>query len=259
MKAKVFFATKCLVSAWLVLVSIVPFFYLVALSFRDREGVLSLQQYYDVFLGTSAYLLRFWVTLLLCACIVAGQVFVTVLAGYAFAKLRFPGRRVVFFLLLVLMVLPLQVTLVPNYVVMDRLGLLDTYPSLMLPAIFAPLGTFILTQSFKSVPDSVIEAAKLDGANQWEIIWQIAAPANKSGLVSVALLSFLDAWSMVEQPVAYIKDYQRYPLAVALSYADAADPAVQLVCCLLVLLPPAFLFLYFHEELTEGIALAEVR
>ena len=240
--------------AWVfAFISIAPFVYVLALSFLTPKGV-TFGYYYDVFLGTSQYLLRFWKSLLICLAIVAGQLIVSVLAGYGFAKCDFPGKNILLFILMILMVLPWQVTLAPNYIMLDKLGLLDTYSALILPSIFIPLGTFILTQSFKSVSDDIIDAAKLDGCGLFRLLTKILLPMNTSGLVCVTLLSFLDGWN-----IAYIKDFLRYPISVALAYVPPADSTLQLVCCIMVVLPPLFLFTYFNRELVEGIVLAEVK
>lgn len=245
--------------AWiLAFISIAPFVYVLALSFLTPGGV-TFGYYYDVFLSTPQYLLRFWKSLLICLAIVSGQLVVSVLAGYGFAKCDFPGKNVLLFILMILMVLPLQVTLAPNYIMLDKLGLLDTYSALIFPSIFIPLGTFILTQSFKAVSEDIIDAAKLDGCGLLSMLIRIVLPMNTSGLVCVTLLSFLDGWNMVEQPIAYLKDFLRYPISVALAYVPPADPTLQLVCCILVVLPPLFLFTYFNRELVEGIVLAEVK
>lgn len=245
--------------AWIfAFISIAPFVYVLALSFLTPSGV-TFGYYYDVFLGSSQYLLRFWKSLLICLAIVAGQLVVSVLAGYGFAKCDFPGKNILLFILMILMVLPLQVTLAPNYIMLDKLGLLDTYSALIFPSVFIPLGTFILTQSFKSVSEDIIDAAKLDGCGLFSLLMRIVLPMNTSGLVCVTLLSFLDGWNMVEQPIAYLKDFLRYPISVALAYVPPADPTLQLVCCILVVLPPLFLFTYFNRELVEGIVLAEVK
>ena len=192
-------------------------------------------------------------------CIAAGQLLISVLAGYGFAKYRFPGRSLLFFLMMILMTLPVQVMLIPNYLMLTNLRLIDTYAALILPSIFIPLGTFILTQSFKSISESVIDAAMLDGCGVPRVLALVAAPMNKSGMVCVFLLSFLDAWNMVEQPIAYLKDFGQYPISVALAYTPPADTTVHLVCCVLVVLPALFLFTYFNKELVEGIVLAEVK
>lgn len=243
---------------FLAFISIAPFCYVLILSFLTPSGV-TFDYYYDVFLGSPQYLLRFWKSMGICLCIVAGQLVVSVLAGYGFAKCEFKGRDTLLFVLMILMVLPLQVTLAPNYIMLDKLGLLDTYYALIFPSIFIPLGTFILTQSFKSVSDDIIDAAKLDGCGLFSLLMRIILPMNTSGLVCVTLLSFLDGWNMVEQPIAYIKDFLRYPISVALAYVPPADPTLQLVCCIMVVLPPLFLFTYFNRELVEGIVLAEVK
>ena len=157
------------------------------------------------------------------------------------------------------MVLPLQVTLVPNFRILGGLGLLNTQGSLVLPAVFAPLGTFLMTQCFRSIPDEIIEAAQLDGATLVGVLWRVLVPMSKNGVASVVLLSFLEAWNMVEQPIAYLKDPVQYPLSVSLAYVGAQDTPAQLACVLLTLLPPVLLFLRFHQELVQGIALAEVK
>lgn len=243
------------VSFLLVIICVVPFAYILILSMRDAEGGFTLEYYYQVFLGQSQYLLRFWKSLAISLCIAAGQVVVSVLAGFGFAKCRFPGKNVMFFALLILMIMPLQVTLVPNYLILDELGMLNTYYALILPAIFVPLGTFIMTQSFKSVPDEIVEAARLDGCTTMGVIYRIATPMNKSGLVCTMLLSFLDGWNLVEQPLIYLQNFADYPISVALASTPPGDSNMQLACCLLVALPPLFLFLYFNRELVEGIAI----
>lgn len=241
----------------LIIICLAPFGVVLAKTLYLPEGGLSFQSYYDVFLGTPQYLLRFWRSLEICLCIVAGQVFVSVLAGYGFAKCSFPGRNVIFFCLMILMVLPLQVTLVPNYVILNKLHMLGEDAALIFPAIFVPLGAFLMTQSFKAVPDEIVDAAMLDGCGIPGILSLVAVPMCKGSLVCVGLLSFLDAWNMVEQPVAYLKSFDKYPISVALAYVSASDPARQFVCCLLVLLPPLFLFSCFHKEMVDGIVLGE--
>ena len=242
----------------LIVICVAPFVYIFMRSFVVFETI-TFQSYYDVFLGSPKFLFRFWKSMGMSVAIAAGQLVVSIMAGYGFGRYKFPGRDVMFFLLMILMTLPVQVTLVPNFIMLNNLGLLDTYAALILPCIFVPLGTFILTQSFKSISDSVIDAAMLDGCGVPGIIMRVAVPMNKSGLVCVLLLSFLDAWNMVEQPVAYLKEFEQYPISVALAYTPPADPSIQMVCCILVVIPALFLFTLFNKELVEGIVLAEIK
>lgn len=234
---------------------VLPFLYILIKSVLDMNGEFTLEYFYQVFLAQSQYLLRFWKSLALSACITVGQMLVSILAGYSFAKSKFPGRNFMFFLLIVWMIMPLQVTLVPNYLMLDELGLLNTYYALALPMIFVPLGTFIMTQSFKAIPNEIIEAAQLDGAKTIGVIFKVMVPMSKSALVCTMLLSFLDGWNMVEQPIVFLKELSQYPLSVALASVPSGDPNVQLVCCILAATPPLLLFALFNREMAEGIEL----
>lgn len=246
-----------LVGALVAAVSLLPFCFLFLRSFWD--GGVTLQPYYDVFLSTSRYLDSFWRSLGLTCTVAAGQLMVSVPAGFCFAKRSFPGKRVLAFLLVVLLVLPVQVTLVPNYLMLKNLGLLNTYAALILPALFAPLGTFLLGQSFRSIPNALLDAARLDGCGTIGLLWRIVMPMRKGTMACVAILAFLDAWNMVEQPLAYLRSFQEYPLSVGLAYAAPQGVAVQMVCCLLAALPPLFLFAFFSQDLVDGIVLGEVK
>ena len=246
-----------LVGVLVAAVSLLPFCFLFLRSFWD--GGVTLQPYYDVFLSTSRYLDSFWRSLGLTCTVAAGQLMVSVPAGFCFAKRSFPGKRVLAFLLVALLVLPVQVTLVPNYLMLKNLGLLNTYAALILPALFAPLGTFLLGQSFRSIPNALLDAARLDGCGTIGLLWRIVMPTRKGTMACVAILAFLDAWNMVEQPLAYLRSFQEYPLSVGLAYAAPQGVAVQMVCCLLAALPPLFLFAFFSQDLVDGIVLGEVK
>lgn len=246
-----------LVGVLVAAVSLLPFCFLFLRSFWD--GGVTLQPYYDVFLGTPRYLDSFWRSLGLTCTVAAGQLVVSVPAGFCFAKRSFPGKRILAFLLVALLVLPVQVTLVPNYLMLKNLGLLNTYAALILPALFAPLGTFLLGQSFRSIPNALLDAARLDGCGTIGLLWRIVMPMRKGTMACVAILAFLDAWNMVEQPLAYLRSFQEYPLSVGLAYAAPQGVAVQMVCCLLAALPPLFLFAFFSQDLVDGIVLGEVK
>lgn len=244
-----------LFTVFLICFCVLPFAYILVRSVLDTEGCFTLEYFYQVFLAQSQYLLRFWKSLALSLCIAFGQVVVSLFAGYSFSKTRFPGRNLLFFTMIIWMIMPLQVTLVPNYLMLDTLGLLNTYYALALPMIFVPLGTFIMTRSFRTIPDEIVEAAELDGAKTADIVFRILTPMSKSGLVCTMLLSFLDGWNMVEQPIVFLKELSQYPLAVAMASVPSEDPNIQLVCCVLAAIPPLLLFAIYNREMTEGIEL----
>lgn len=246
---------KRLFAALLASCCVVPFLYILVRSLIGMDGTFTLDYFYQVFLAQSQYLLRFWKSMALSLCIAAGQLLVSVFAGYGFSKCRFPGRDVLFFLLIFWMVVPLQVTLVPNYLTLDELGLLDTYYALALPMIFVPLGTFIMTQAFRAIPNEICEAAGLDGSSVVGTLFRVMVPMSRSALICVAVLSFLDGWNMVEQPIVFLREFSQYPLAVALASVPPGDPNVQLVCCLLAALPLLMIFAVFGREMAVGIEL----
>ncbi len=234
-------------------VCIVPFLYVLLMSLKSVDGRFSLQHYYTVLLGQTEYIYRFWKSVGISLCAALFQTVVSALAGFGFARYRFRGRNALFFLLMILMILPLQVVLMPNYMVLETLGLLYTDYALIVPAVFVPLGTVIMTQSIKAVPAHIVDAARLDGANPLQILMRVVLPGCSGGLACTFLLSFLDSWNMVEQPITYLRDFLDYPIAVALATAPPGDPTVLLCCCVLVALPALFLFAYFNRELAESI------
>jgi len=224
--------------------------------FPDR---FSLAGYGEMLIEAPHYLMRFWISLGICAAICAGQVFLSILGGYAFAMFRFRFRDGIFFCVIVLMVLPYQVTLAPSYMVINALGLLNTNASLILPGIFSAFGLFLIRQIMATVPGSIMEAASLDGANTFVALWKVLVPYCASGVVALAVLSFVDAWSMVEQPIMFIKDVFRQPLSVFLLRVGRENMALGFACGVLSIIPVAFLLLFFEKQLVEGIVSSEIK
>jgi multiple sugar transport system permease protein len=248
-------AVRAALCGLLMAVVIFPVLYMLLNSFV-KGAAFSLDNYYQIFLRRTYFLPKFWISLVLSFAIVLGQLVVSCLAGFAFAKYSFFGRRLLFFALIVLMLLPIQAVLVPNYVVFDNLGLLNTWWTLLTAGIFTPFGTFIMTQVFRSVPDELIEAAMLDGAGMPRILCEIMAPVARAGVVSLVILSFIDAWNMVEQPVAFLSDTSKYPLGVFLAFFNRDNLSLSFACGVLALLPGFLLFMYYRNELTSGLTYA---
>jgi multiple sugar transport system permease protein len=213
----------------------------------------TLAQYAEVFYNKPDYLVKFWNSMFLTMAIVTGQVVVSCLAGYGFAKFYFPLKNFIFFLFIVLMMMPYQVTLVPQYMMLDKLGLIGTYSAVILPGVVAPFGIFLLTQVFSSIPDNIIEAAKIDGANAVQVLFRIIFPYGKTGIAALFILSFIDNWNMVEQPLVFLSDFRKYPLSIFLTNINLYNLGVAFVCGLLAMLPVAVIFLYLKESLVYGI------
>ena len=185
--------------------------------------MVSFSQYITVLFKSPEYLLKFWNSVILVGPIVIFQLTVASLASYGFARYRGRLREIIFFAYIILMLMPYQVTLVPNYLVSDWLNLLDTNWAIWLPGIFSPFAVFLLTKFMRRIPTSMIEAAQIDGAGEWQIFRKICLPLCKGATCSAAILVFIDYWNMVEQPLILLSDAEKHPLSVFLSKINAGE------------------------------------
>lgn len=137
---------------------------------------------------------------------------------------------------------------------MDKLNLMNTRWAIILPGIFSPFSVFILTKFMRRIPVAIVEAAKLDGAGEWQIFSKIYMPLCRGTLYSVAILVFIDYWNMVEQPLILLTDQELYPLSVFLSKINEGDTGIALAIAVIYMVPPILLFLYSEDYLIDGIA-----
>ncbi len=150
--------------------------------------------------------------------------------------------------------MPYQVTLVPNYLVADKLGIIDSYWSIWLPGIFSPFAVFMLTKFIRRIPQSIIEAAEIDGCNEWKIFWKVAFPLSKGSMASIAILIFIDYWNMVEQPIILLPTQDYHPLSVFLSKINTGEIGLAFAIATIYMFLPLFVFLYGEEYLIDGIS-----
>ena len=216
--------------------------------------IVSFSQYFTVLFKSPDYLLKFWNSVILVVPIVTFQLITASLAAYAFARLKGRLKEIIFFVYIIIMLMPYQVTLVPNYLVADKLGLLNTRWAIILPGIFTPFSVFLLSKIMRRIPTSLIEAAKLDGAGEMQIFAYIAMPLCKSVLYSVAILVFIDYWNMVEQPLILMSDTSKYPLSVFLSQINSGEIGLAFAVATIYMIPTLLMFLYGEDYLVEGIA-----
>ncbi len=216
--------------------------------------MVSFSQYFTVLFKSPDYLLKFWNSVILVVPIVIFQLAVAAFASYGFARLKGRLKEILFFVYVIVMMMPYQVTLVPNYLVADKLGILNTRWAIILPAVFTPYSVFLLTKVMKRIPESLIEAAKLDGAGEMQIFRYIALPLCKSVIFSVIILVFIDYWNMVEQPLILLSDESLYPLSVFLSRINSGEIGLAFAVATIYMIPTLLMFLYGEDYLVEGIA-----
>ena len=215
--------------------------------------MVSFSQYITVLLKSPEYLLKFWNSVILVVPIVAFQLLVA--AGAAYGVTRYRGRikEIIFFVYIILMLMPYQVTLVPNYLVAQWTHIIDTNWAIWLPGIFSPFAVYLLTKYMRRIPTSVMEAAQIDGAGEWQIFQKICLPLCKGAMCSIAILIFIDYWNMVEQPLILLSDQERHPLSVFLSKINAGEIGLAFAVATIYMVPPILVFLYGEDYLVEGI------
>ena len=211
-------------------------------------------QYYTVLFKSPQYLFKFWNSVIYVGPIVVFQLGIATLASYGFARYSGKLKNAIFFAYIIVMLMPYQVTLVPNYLVTSWLGILDTRWAIWLPGFFSPFAVYLLTKFIRRIPSEVMEAASIDGASEWQIFTQICAPLCKSGLISIAILVFIDYWNMVEQPLILLNNDELHPLSVFLSKINSGEISLAFAVAVIYLVPPLLIFLYGEEYLIEGIS-----
>ena len=215
--------------------------------------IVSFGQYFKVLILSPEYLLKFWNSFLYVVPIVVFQLAIASLTSYGFARYRGRVREIIFFAYIILMLMPYQVTLVPNYLVSKWLNILDTRWAIWLPGFFSPFAVYMLTKYMRRIPKSIYEAAEIDGAGEWQIFTKICLPNCRGGIASIAILLFIDYWNMVEQPLILLSDDQLHPLSVFLSKINSGEISLAFAVAVIYMVLPMMVFLYGEEYLVEGI------
>lgn len=265
---------KCLAEIFLIVVLFFVFFpilYMICGSFMKnseidrhlvKEGIAGIHlipeyfvfdQYKNVLIYSPELLYYFWNSVILTMPILLGVFIIAPLAGNGFAKYKFPGKKIILAVYILLAILPYQAMLVPNYIVLDKLKLLGSRQAIWYPYIWNPFGVYLMYRFFAGIDEAGVEAARLDGAGEWRIYFHITLPQVLPGLATLFLITMADAWSMVEQPLIFLKDARQYPLSVAFSSFVSDNIGIAFAGAIVYLIPIFFVFLLTKEYLTEGI------
>ena len=210
----------------------------------------------EVLLDSPGFFVMFWNSVLMSFFILAGQLLVDVPAAWALAHFPIKGKKAILNLYIVLMLMPFQVLMFPQYLVLNDLGLLDTLGAVILPGVFSTFPVFLLHRFFQAIPKEILEAARLDGAGELRIFLEIGIPMGMPGILSVCILTFLDSWNMIEQPMTYLKTRALWPLSLFLPEIGMEEMAVGFGAAFLMLVPALLLFLGCQEYLEQGIAMS---
>lgn len=213
----------------------------------------TLEHYKRLLFFSPAFFRLFWNSVGMTAGILAGQLVVAVPAAWAFAVYRFRGRNVLFSLYVILMLLPFQVTMLSKYLVLQDVGLMDTRWAVVLPAIFSTFPVFLIYRSFAAIPAELLEAARVDGAGELQSFVRVGLPVAQSGILAAMILSFLESWNMMEEPLAFLQDKSLWPLSLYLPEIAMDQAGYACAASMITLTVSLFVFAIFHDALEQGI------
>ncbi len=219
----------------------------------------TLNHFYKLLFLTPSFFIVFWNSMKIVFCILAGQLFISLPAAWAFACYSFPLKKPLFTLYIILMLMPFQVTMLSSYLVLGALHMLDTHRGIILPAIFSAYPVFIIYRSFTQIPKSLLEAARTDGAGEFYLFLHIGIPSGSSGILSAFVLGFLEYWSLIEPPLAFLKDKSLWPLSLYLPEISIEQAGMAFTASVITLIPAIFVFIIGQDYLEQGIMSSAVK
>lgn len=229
---------------------------------KDTEGYLTwkwipdyptLQHYKRLLFYTPQFLVLFWNSIKMVGLILIGQLLVAVPGAWAFAVYDYRGKKILFSLYVILMLLPFQVMQLSKYLVLDGLGLMDTQAAVVLPAIFSTFPVFLIYRSFCGIPPQLLEAARMDGAGEMRIFAMVGLPLAQGGILAAMVLGFLEYWNMMEEPLAFLKDKALWPLSLYLPQISMEQAGFSCAASVITLCVSLFIFAIFKDSLEQGI------
>ncbi len=257
-----------LIAATLVL----PFTWMILTSLKTLEEVgldswlpriFQWRNYADVFNVKGIMFGRwYWNSIFVASWVTFLQVFTSSLAAFSFSRLKWQGRDKVFLLYLATMMLPGLVMMIPNYQNMIRLGLINTYPGLILPAAFSAFGTFLMRQFMMNIPRSLDEAAEIDGASKWNLYWDVILPLSRPAIVTLTIFTFMGNYNSMFWPLVMMKSPDKYTLPIGMLAFDSTQGQqtnLLMAAVAMSVIPMIVVFVVMQKKLVKGIMLGGVK
>lgn len=220
----------------------------------------TMQHYVEVFMDSPGFFVMFWNSVKITLGVLIGQFVVGTMAAWGFAKYDFPWKRGFFLLYVILMLMPFQVLMLSDYLVLDLLSLTDNLWGIILPGAFSTFPVFIMYRFFTEIPDSLIESAKLDGAKEWQLFLYLAVPIGSSGIIACMVLGFLEYWSLIEQPLTFLKDKSLFPLSIFLpDITSVSKSGMVFAVSVITFFPAVLVFMGGQDYLEQGIMAGAVK
>lgn len=216
-------------------------------------------EYGRLLFSSPQFFVLFWNSITITGSILLGQLAVAVPAAWAFAVFSFPCKKILYSVYIVLMLLPFQVTMLSNYLLLNDLTLLDTRMAVILPGIFSTFPVFLIYRSFTTIPVSLLEAARMDGAGEWYLFIRIGIPMGQGGILSAFVLNFLECWNLMEQPLAFLKDRSLWPLSLYLPEIGLKQAGYAMAASVITLLLALCVFAFGQDYLEQGISASGIK
>ncbi|RKI25966.1 carbohydrate ABC transporter permease [bacterium 1xD8-6] len=213
----------------------------------------------ELLLDSPEFFKMFWNSAKITVFILAGQLIFGMPAAWGMARYDFRGKKMIYTFYIVMMMMPFQVTMLSEYLVLDRLHLMDTSAAVILPGIFSTFSVFIMYRFFRGIPESIMDAARIDGAGELQIFVAVGIPLGSSGIISALVLSFLECYSMIEQPMTFLKTKSLWPLSLFLPEVSSSNAGFSMCASFAALLPAVFVFLIGQDYLEQGIAASGIK
>lgn len=241
-------------------VTLFPIIFIVYKSFTESSGaevVFSANEMKNVLLLSERFHTSFLNSIFLAVVVTIGQTIFGILMAFAFSKFTFKFRDLLFYLCVLLMMLPTQTSLVQTYSTVESISLLNSHWGVIIPQIFLPIGVLFLRQYFCRIPDSVIEASLLDGVSTIKCLTKIVLPMSKNGVLLLAFLSFVDTYSMYELPLIILRDSEKLPLSLIFRNVIEKYPETIFIPAVLYMIPAVLLFVILKDNIVNGMVYNE--
>lgn len=216
-------------------------------------------EYGKLLFASPRFFTLFWNSVRMTGLTLLGEMAVAVPAAWAFAVYRFRIRKCLFTVYIVLMLLPFQVTMLSQYLVLHGMKLTDTRWAVILPGIFAAFPVFLIYRSFSEIPESLLEAARMDGAGEWRCFCRVGIPLAQGGIASAFVLQFLECWNLIEQPLTFLKDQALWPLSLYLPRIGIRQAGFGMAASVITLLPALCVFAFGQDYLEQGISASGIK
>jgi multiple sugar transport system permease protein len=254
------------------IIMLLPFVWMLSTSFKPPQEVIAwppnfipihptFQNYVGAF-KTAPFVMFFLNSLTVAVIAMVSVLFTSTLAGFIFAKYKFPGRNLIFIIILATSMVPFQSYMIPFYLLINRLGWINTYQGLAMPCLIMSFGIFFMRQNILSIPDELLDSARIDGCSEFRIYWQIILPLSKPAIAALAIFAFNSAWSDFIWPLLIINDINHYTMELGLGmfqYKFTVDYGLITAGSVISILPIMIVFIFCRRFIIEGITLTGLK